>query len=241
MSILSQIQYKKLAASILLSAFALNSQAAIIDNDSYFTDTETGLIWLDVSITVNRSFNDISSQFIPGGEFDGWRYATGVEFNNLLSSWTGVASISSGRTETTGTTPSVDGLVTLFGSTLDVLWNQRFGQTWDSQNGYNEGEGIDFTLGIIADSFDGNINQRQVAALWDNEQNGPALDFYNINHRQVIVSDPKSDIGSFLVRGVSNENDTVTSVSEPNTIFLLALGLLGLGLGRRNREKYCTA
>jgi hypothetical protein len=237
MSIFTQFQIKKLAGSILLSVCALNSQAAIIDFDTYFTDTETGLSWLDVTTTVNRSFDDLSSQFVTGGEFDGWRYATGLEFNNLLSAWTGIASISSARTVTTGTTPSVDGLVTMFGSTLDVLWNQRFGQTWDSQNGYNEGEGIDFTLGILADQFANNSNQRQVAAIWDNEQNGTTLDFYNINHRQVAVSDPKSDIGSFLVRGGSNGNDMTTAVSEPQTIFLLALGLAGLGLSRIKRER----
>jgi hypothetical protein len=231
------IQFKKLAVSVCLSVSALTTQAAIIDYDTYFTDTESGLSWLDVTITVNRSFNDVSSQLVSGGEFDGWRYATGQEFNDLLSNWTGVAPILTGRTITTGTSPSVDGLVTLFGSTLDSLWVQRFGQTWDSLNGFNEGEGIDFTLGIIADLFNNNSNQRQVAAIWDNDGNGAAIDFYNLNHRQVIITEPKGDIGSFLVRGSDAGNNTTTPISEPKTIMLFAMGLVGLGLSRRKSKK----
>jgi hypothetical protein len=246
MKIISSIT--KIFISSFVALSALNTQAAIIDFDSYFTDTETNLSWLDVTSTVNRSFNDVTSQLASGGEFDGWRYATGQEFNSLLSRWTGIASITTGRSITTNTTPSVDGLVTLFGSTLDSAWMARFGQTWDGLNGYSEGSGIDFTLGIVADPFETDANQRKVAGIWDNEANGTALDFYNLNHRQVPITDPKSDIGSYLVRGASsssggdnnggsgsgnNGGGGVTEVSEPNAAYLLILGLVGLGLCRR--------
>tara|TARA_R110001592_G_scaffold296139_1_gene566466 strand:- start:19618 stop:20337 length:720 start_codon:yes stop_codon:yes gene_type:complete len=226
--------------TILISTFfgfsVLPAHAAIIDFDTYFNDSESGLSWLDVTATVNRSYNDISSQLGVGGEFDGWRYATGTEFNALLSNWTGTTALFSGRTITTGTSPSVDGLVTLFGSTLDSSRMARYGQTWDSQFGYAEGEGIDFTLGILADLFNNSATQRQVAAIWDNEANGDALDFYNNEHRQILVADAKSDIGSFLVRGVSNStggNGGATAVTEPQTMVLFSLGLMGIFLSRR--------
>ena len=75
----------KIILTSILSIPALNVHSAIIDYNTYFTDTNTGLNWLDVTATVNRSYNDISSQFVAGGEFDGWRYATKNEFNSLLS------------------------------------------------------------------------------------------------------------------------------------------------------------
>ena len=250
MKILSLRSFRKNFIAFALTTTALNGQAAIIDFDTYFTDTSTSLSWLDVTATVNRSFNDISTQFGVGGEFEGWRYATGLEFNALLSSWTGIPAVIANRTITTGTSPSVDGLVTLFGSTLDNLWVERFGQTWDSRNGYAEGEGIDFTLGLLADPFETDASQRKVAAIWDNERNGTATDFYNIDHRQLRVTSSASDIGSFLVRGAiannsggSNGSSTggtggnnPVAVDEPKNYFLFVMGLVGLVFCRRRKH-----
>ncbi len=47
-------------------------------------DTETGLDWLDIDVTVGRTFNDLtggdgSNEFLPGGDFPGFRYARQVE------------------------------------------------------------------------------------------------------------------------------------------------------------------
>mgnify|MGYP003666827687 FL=1 len=225
---------KKIIITTVMSMPVFNVQSAIIDYDTYFSDTETGLNWLDVTATVNRSYNDIASQFDAGGEFDGWRYATKSEFTALLSNWTGVSPNDSGRTMTTGTTPSVDGLVELFGSTLDSAWTARFGQTWDSLNGYDEGFGIDFTLGILSETFNDVANQRQVAAIWDNENNGQASDFFNAEHRQVFVSDAKVDIGSFLVQG-QGQSAAASAVPEPQTILIFVLGLLGLSISRSRK------
>ena len=224
----------KIILTSVLSIPALNVHSAIIDYNTYFTDTNTGLNWLDVTATVNRSYNDISSQFVAGGEFDGWRYATKNEFNSLLSNYTGINAVGNARTITTGTTPSVDGLVELFGSTLDSSWTARFGETWDSYNGYAEGSGIDFTLGILSESDNLLANQRQVAAIWDNENNGQAVDFFNAEHRQVFVDDPKADIGSYLVQGKASSDPA--AVTEPQTILLFGLGLLGLSMTRKRRK-----
>jgi hypothetical protein len=55
------------------------------------TVSTSGLDWLGVTFSVNRSYNDASSQFGVGGDFAGWRYAAGLEFNGLVGHWTGVA------------------------------------------------------------------------------------------------------------------------------------------------------
>jgi acetyltransferase-like isoleucine patch superfamily enzyme len=47
-------------------------------------DTDTGLDWLDVSYTDNRSYNDVFSAInTPGNELYGWRYATLEEVEAL--------------------------------------------------------------------------------------------------------------------------------------------------------------
>lgn len=233
------LNLKTLFTSVLLLTSAAPGQAAIIDYGSYFSDTNSGLDWLDVTASVNRSYNDVFSQLSPGGEFAGWRYASHDEFNNLLTSWTGIPANAIGRTVTTGTIPSVDGLVMLFGSTLDSRWISTYGQTWDSQRGFAEGEGIDFTLGILSASITDPVNQRSVGSIWDNENNGTAIDFFNAAHRQVFTNATHNDIGSFLVRTNVYADNTppgsATNVDEPGIFVLLALGLTSIIAVRRSK------
>jgi hypothetical protein len=60
-------------------ATALSASADVLNFGALTRDTITGLDWLDLSATQNRSFIDVSSQFAPGGEFFGYRYATVAE------------------------------------------------------------------------------------------------------------------------------------------------------------------
>lgn len=59
--------------------------AATVDNGDFTTDTISGLDWLDLTLTTNRSYNNVASQLGDGGDFDGWRYASVVEVEQL---WT---------------------------------------------------------------------------------------------------------------------------------------------------------
>ena len=49
----------------------------------------SGLEWLDLTATTDRSYNDISSKFGSGQEFDGWRYATQAEVEGFLDAFGG--------------------------------------------------------------------------------------------------------------------------------------------------------
>jgi hypothetical protein len=81
---------------LLLGTWALvffppTAQAALIELDhpvfgsaSLTMDTDTGLQWLDITETVNLSFDAISLQLGPGGQFVGFRHATVAE---LVSLW----------------------------------------------------------------------------------------------------------------------------------------------------------
>lgn len=48
-------------------------------------DTASGFEWLDLSQTVNRSYSDVSTQLAPGGDFEGFRYATHSEVEDLIA------------------------------------------------------------------------------------------------------------------------------------------------------------
>lgn len=193
----------------------------------YTTDTVSGLDWLDVTLSVNRSYNDVSSQFGVGGDFEGWRYATGIEFNDLAGRHTGISATGYNIVDTTGTTPSTDLLVYLLGSTLDAFSIQGIGMTYDASIGVAEGEGQDYTLGLLADASDSTGHYR--ATLLDTEIN--AFDFYKAHDGALDDTLAMYSSGSFLVR-----NTLVSSVAEPTTFPLLCLGLLSILCSRRNKR-----
>ena len=57
-----------------------------VPGDSLITrDSETGFEWLDLTASAGRSYNYMSSQFGPDGEFECFRYATRAE---IVSLWT---------------------------------------------------------------------------------------------------------------------------------------------------------
>jgi hypothetical protein len=62
-----------------------------IDNGSYTTDTFSGLDWLDSTASTDRSFNDVSSHFGVGGDFEGWRYASTAEVTTFWDNAGGTA------------------------------------------------------------------------------------------------------------------------------------------------------
>jgi hypothetical protein len=74
----------------LVTGFPASSFAILEERDdphfgvgSILYDSDTGLSWLDFDQTVNRSRNYVKTQFGPGGEFEGFRYATMDEVEQL--------------------------------------------------------------------------------------------------------------------------------------------------------------
>ena len=76
-----------LRVGVLLIVIVYNGaiNAAFIDNNTYTTDTVSGLDWLDITATINRSYDDINSQL--SSEFFGWRYATTPEVYTLWNNF----------------------------------------------------------------------------------------------------------------------------------------------------------
>jgi len=76
----------------LASASTLTSaDDAVFGADSVTIDSATGIKWLDLTESLGRSFNDLtgndadtSNEFVTGGDFAGWAYATHEQVNTLF-------------------------------------------------------------------------------------------------------------------------------------------------------------
>lgn len=213
-----------LAASVLTAAPA---RSAIVDaaDHSYLTDTATNLDWLDVTTTAGMSFNYVSSQLGVGGQFAGWRYATGNEFNTLVSNYSGIA-ITAGNYGQVNMEPDrIDGLVTLLGNTLDMYMLHTYGVTWDAYMGIPEGNGVDYTYGMLADSYPG---AQYIGIIYDVDI-GSQVDFAQAYHSGFSQGSVNLAIGSYLVR----QHHLAAPIPEPDTYAMLLAGLGLIGLSRR--------
>jgi hypothetical protein len=74
------------ATTLLCTTFTA-AHAQLVDHGSTTYDTATGLEWLDLSASNGQSFKQVSAQFGAGGTFDGYRYATQAEVQNLMGNF----------------------------------------------------------------------------------------------------------------------------------------------------------
>lgn len=72
---------------LLFSSFSWASLTEIdlyASGDKLITlDTDTGLYWLDLTVTTNLSYNDVLTQLGPGGSLEGFWYATVADVDSL--------------------------------------------------------------------------------------------------------------------------------------------------------------
>jgi len=102
---------------MLLISFSSSIRAEVIDNGPYTTDTDTELDWLDVTASVDKSYNYVTSQFGLGGKYEGYRYATAKEFNTLVSNYTGVKVTQTQVRQVIEASAKADILMKMLGST----------------------------------------------------------------------------------------------------------------------------
>ncbi len=217
--------------STLTTAHAASTD--FFDHDTYTTDSLSGLDWLDVTESVFRSYNDVSSQFVTGGDLEGWRYATGVEFNALVTNYTGNPTSPAETSVIYHHDDKIDGLVSLLGSTLDSSYLKKDGVTYDEYNNYTEGSGQDYTFGLLADNSLLSNNEHWLALLWDDDSSN-YFDYSDPRHAFLADSSREENSGSYLVR------DTVqlTATPLPASVWLMISGVLGVvGLSRKNKTQ----
>jgi len=70
-------------------ASSFNVTSTSFGPSTALVDQSTGLIWLDLTITANHSYNDVAANLAPGGVYAGWRYATPAEVATLFFDYAG--------------------------------------------------------------------------------------------------------------------------------------------------------
>lgn len=104
---------------LILSAgllFTTQSNAGLVEFDTYTYDDKSNLSWLDLSYTDGYSYNFVKDQLGLGGLFEGWRFASSQDVTDLVLNHVGFtpANYYSGNTEA-----SLKELIGLIGYSYD--------------------------------------------------------------------------------------------------------------------------
>lgn len=196
----------------LALCFSSVTNAALINNDYFTTDTNSRLDWLDVSLTLNKSYYDVSSQLGSGGEFEGWRYATSAELNSLVLS---VA-------EKPYSYSYGDFPTTYFGSSQLFELVELFGAVHFVEEG-------GYTAGLLADgptSFDSDYYHKVAWIVTNLNDVGGHKDYLQLTNGGFWHKLGSNSFGSYLVRDTA-----ISAVPLPSSILLftpLLIGLVGL-------------
>jgi hypothetical protein len=222
---------RALSASIfcLLGLCGVAKPNSLVDMGPFTTDTATGLDWLDLTASKNLSFQDVSSQFGPGGIFAGYRYATVAEVRTL---WvdaglingvpdTGQCAGTSYCFAATYPIAPVANLVNLIGDT----WAQPF---------------LDMAIGLTATSLDVLCSIQYTCYVT------PELRIYG-SFAEVLVDEGLRDYiadphyGSWLVRqSASSVPVPIAGAGLPGLIFATG-GLLSWWRRRRQQQQIAGA
>jgi len=212
----------KVALTSITLALSANVNAVIISSDWQLAgdnlitqDTDSGLEWLDLTVTSNMSYNDVSAQLGAGGDYEGWRYATRVEIASLWDAFGGDSTFYYGLSS--------------HNNGLFDLMAPYIGDLYCLSNGCSTGEGESWF--ITGDYFLNYTNQVYVSVANDRATHSFSLteDLLDLNRNAYSLDYTFEYAGSALVREIS-------TVPVPAAVWLFGSGLIGLvGMARRKK------
>lgn len=188
---------------ILPFTFNASVKADIIDNGAYTTDTLSGLDWLDVTESINKSYNDVIELLENNGDFSGYRYATADEFNTLISNYTGIPISQTQVRQVIDKPINTDKLMNMLGSTQSPAKRLR-GE--DIEKNYTDEQWarmLDSVTGITINGQEENgFSHISYSVLAKTQDFGTKVWHYSnadIN-RYIDRNKADAEVGSFLVR-----------------------------------------
>lgn len=201
-------------ACLSMASLSTVVNAAIVDNGSYTTDTDSGLDWLDLTATAGMSYNQVSAQLGSGGSLEGWTYASRAQVGALWSAFGGDANYYNGfSTQNNG----------LFGVMAPLV-----GDLYCSIAACTQGNG--YSYWITGDTS--TINNQYVSLSFDHDifPITSTQDQFSLTQTTINVSIRDDYYGSALIR------PHVSAVPLPVAGWLFGTGLLGLiGVARRKK------
>ncbi len=202
-------------AVLMLPILPLSAHAgAITDNGWYTTDGDTGLDWLDLTLTLGKSYNDVLGNTATDGTYapSGW-YAAGWQVASraqVLQFWTNVTGFT---VWDNGFNPAINNATTMIGSYVGLT----FGTSCPSSTCE--------TRGFIAEDYD--ISNSYEAFLVNDDPTHLGNDFSS-TYSWELKSDQIAYAATWLIRPIS--------IPEPGTLLLFATGLFVLAYHWRRRK-----
>ena len=190
---------------------SLPSYAGLIDNGFFTTDTATNTDWLDLTLTANKSYNEVVSGY---GDYlaDGWTYASEDQVYDLFRNagarlqYFGFTSHNKAAAQQLGELLGFNGIYTYNGNKSLM----SLGLTSTVSVGKLETPG--FALSINGLHGDRHYSG-QFAQTWNS----------TFDERHELM-------GSFLIRPAQ------ASIPEPSTLAILAIGIAGLTSRRLSKK-----
>lgn len=221
----------KTFTALLFTLSAAVANAALQDLGNITRDTDTGLDWLDVTETRGLSYNQVMAQMGPGGTYEGWRYATTAELDQLIINF-GYTAINSCAGTHLHCDPAIPGDSLVIESFIKTM-----GDTWDAYADILSGpydttsDGAGWTQGLIDGNNSSGASGTDYAMIADSEHvirgngafGGDADDIVNTAYGSLTFDQTSGYIGSFLVKSTAPEIAFNIPIPSLWLVFLLLI------------------
>ena len=210
-----------------------------------FLDHDTGIEWLKLDQTNGMSINQVNAELGEGGLFDGWRFATALEVQDVVTDLTGYdTSQTRYHYQNRYSSPAVQEIVDDFFMQFGKTYEHRKGSSWNVEHNH-------YSYGMYLN--DGEVNMAGVRWFKD-PVTSQRIRYYSYSyidyeHETYSLDATASSRGVYLVADggatlttqedmslvENNANARLANVSAPGAV-MAGLGLLSLsGLKRRKK------